>query len=378
MAYANGLIYIDSQNNIGVSIYDIQQALGTVARSDIGGLIAYAEAHELINEYAKFKPFRSNAFSPTAQERRDKNYGLYIPYYRLIGTMVGDIYNDRWTNAENYDSLRTPWGWEAPRGAGRTPKEWYRMLDFENYHATAQPMAGQVSSPVIVPVNDNSASFLFPYHYDENDLAPSDIIEHGSLDTSTRYLGVCIFTGTGANQRKVYTLGPVGNYDSASIHSLVGSWTPASPGLYYACLFISDREIEVGDSDTQGIYIPILPSISTSILVQLETWNLSNLVVEADQLVRAVGVSWSVTLGNNISGTKQATVTCIYYYDDNGVEREYATETQTVNLQSGTNTGNCDKSNVTQILSRVVVSVDITDAVHGNGHINQQAYVTQL
>ena len=380
MAYANGKIYIDTEStpNIGVSIYDIQQALGIAARNDIGGIITYAEAHDLMNEYAKYKPFRDSSHNPTAEVRKSKNYGLYIPYYRLIGTMVGDIINNRWTNAENYDALRTPWGWEAPRGGGQTPKEWFRVLDFNGYNANAQPMAGQVSSPVLVPVNDNSASFLFPYHYDPLDIAPSDIVEPGGLFSTARYLGVCLFTGTGANQRKVYTFGAVGNYDSESIHSLIASWNPASPGLYNACLFISDREIEVGDSDTNGAYIPILPSITTNILVQLETWNLSNLVVEADQLGRAVGVSWSVTLGNTISGTKQATVTCVYYYDDNGVEREYATETQTVNLQSGSNSGDCDKSNVMQILSRVVVSVDITDAVHGNGHINQQAYVTQF
>lgn len=251
------------------------------------------------------------------------------------------------------------------------------MLDFDGYNAYAEAMAGPVPSPVIVPIGDNSASFVFPYHYDEDSIAPSDLVEQGGLDGTQRYLGVCMFTGKGSNQRKVYTLGAVENYDSASIQAIAATWNPASAGTYHALLFISDREIADGDADTNGAYIPILPSVS-SVLVQLDTWSLSNLTVEADQLARAVGVAWSVTLGNSISGTRQADVTCIYYYDDNGTEVEYARETQTVSLRSGINSGDCDKGNVMQVLSRVVVSVDITDSVHGNAHVNQQAYVTQL
>ena len=374
----DGRIYIDTSTtpHKGVSIDDIQTVLGTRTRNDIGGLISYAEAHDLINRWAKYKPFRDSAPNPTPEARKSKNYGLFIPYYRLIGTMIGDIINNRWTNAENYDALRAPWEWEAPRGAGRTPKEWFRILDFNGYNKNAQPMAGQVSSPVLVPVNDNSASFLFPYHYDELDIAPSDIVEPGGLFATQRYLGICLFTGTGSNQRKVYTIGPVENYDIETINSLVGSWTPASPGSYHALLFISDREIEVGDSDTNGAYIPILPSIS-QVLVQLDTWNLSSLEVQADQLRTDVDVIWSVNLLNNIAGQKQATIECWYYYEDQNQEQEYAKYTGTVDLSSGWNNGRIERSTVRESLTRVVVAITIVDSVHGTGYINEQAYVNQ-
>ena len=289
--------------------------------------------------------------------------------------MVGDIYDEVWSHAENYDALRTPWEWEAPRGAGRTPKEWFRLLDFDGYNSNAQAMAGQVSSPVVVPVGELAASFLFPYHYNQYDIAPSDLIEHGGLDNTQRYLGVCMFTGKASNQRKVYTLAEVEHYDDETIHSLIAAWNPAAVGTYYVLLFVSDRQIADGDADTNGAYIPILPSISR-VGVQLESWHMSNLVIEADQVLRTVGIEWSVELSNNAS--KQATATYIYYYDNAGTEEEYARDTETITLYHGTNTGTHDKNNVLQIISRVVMSIDITDSVHGNDHVNAQAYITQL
>lgn len=374
----NGRIYTDTTN--GVSIADIQTVLGTNARNDIddiGGLIQYAWAHDRINRWAKYKPFRDSSFNPTGLTRKSKNYGLFFPWYNQIGTMVEDIYNERWTNAENYNALRAPWEWEPPRGFSVTPKEPYRVLDFNGYYANAQPFVGQVSSPVLIPVGDHAATFLWPYVYDEQAIAPSDIVpSSGNLNT-TRYLGVCLFTGVQGNQRKVYTLAEVSHYNDGTIHLIEGDWGHASVGTYHAFLFISDRQIALGDTETVGEYIPILPSIST-VVVSLEQWNLLNLVIDAEQLGRYVSVGWSVNLQNSRGTT--ATVECHYYYKDaNEQEVEYLpSDSQQVNLSSGTNTGDFYKQNVPWTIWRVVVSVAISDPVHGNAFINQEAYPNQV
>ena len=371
----NGRIYTDTTN--GVSIADIQTVLETNARNDIGGLIQYAWAHDLINRWAKYKPFRYNSFNPTDATRKSNGYGLFFPWYNRIGTMVEDIYNERWTNAQNYDALRAPWEWEPPRGFSVTPKEPYRILDFNRYYANAQPFVSPISEPVVIPVGEHAATFLWPYVYDEKAIAPSDIVpSSGNLNT-TRYLGVCLFTGVQGNQRKVYTTFDVAHFNDGTIHLIEGDWGHASVGTYHAFLFISDRQIALGDTEEVGEYIPILPSIST-VVVSLEQWKLRNLVIEAEQLSRTVTVAWSVDLQNSRGTT--ATVECHYYYmDDNNQEQELLPSySQQVNLQAGTNAGNCDKSGVDWIISRVVVSITIYDATHGNEHINGEAYPTPL
>ncbi len=371
----DGRIYIDTNStpHKGVSIADIQTALGTGAYSDIGGLITNGN----VNKWAKYKPFRDNAFSPTDLTRKTKNYGLYIPYYDNIGDMVSDMYNEVWTHAENYDANRTPWGLERPRGFAVTPHEPFRFLDFDRYFANAQVFVGPVPSPVEVPVGDVTASFFWPYTYDAQAIAPSDLIPSGGNANTTRYLGVCMFTGVQANQRKVYTQYAVDHYDDTTLQHIEGDWNPASVGTRYMFLFISDRAIALGDTEAVGEYIPILPSYS-AVQVQLESWKLRNLSIVASQLGQAVSVDWSVDLQNSRGTT--ATVACHYYYEDaNHQEQEFTPSySASVNLSAGTNTGDCDKSSVQYILTRVVVSIAITDSVHGNEYIEGEALLNQI
>lgn len=367
----DGRIYIDS--TYGVSIADIQTALRTGASNYIGWLITNGN----INKWAKYKPFRDVSFAPTDETRRTKNYGLYIPWYDNIGDMVGDILNEQWTNAENYDANRTPWGLERPRGFAVTPKEPFRVLDFNRYYANAQAFVGQVPSPVTIPVSERAITLLWPYVYDSQALAPSDLIPYNSLDNVTRYLGVCLCTGANANQRRVYTTYDVSHFDDSTIRLIQGDWNPAPLSQILAFLFISDRQIAIGDTEVNGEYIPILPSISL-VSEQIEQWKLRNLSVVASQLGQNVTVSWSVDLQN--TGGTTATVECHYYYlDGNDQEQEFTPSySAQVSLTAGTNTGNCNKSSVNQILSRVVVSIAIVDSFHGNDYISKEELLNQI
>ena len=380
MPYANGRIYRDTTvtPNLGVSIADIQAALNDASFSDIGGIIQNAAARDLVNPFAKFKPFRWNLLAdPTDLARIDMNYGLYIPYYIRIGTMVEDMYNERWTYAENYNAQRTPWEWEPPRGFSVTPHEPYRFLDFDGYFKDAVPFAQQVQTPIVVPVTDTATTFRFPYAYDPAAIAPSDLVPHGALISTTRYLGVCVFAGTGSSSRYVWTMDEVSDYDDDTISYIWATVNNIAAGWYRAFLFISDREIELGGTEEIGEYIPIAPSFSY-VNVQMEQWDLNTLSIEADQLGQSVGVGWSVKLGNNT--IKQASVECRYYYKDaNDQEVELLPRYEgTVNLSYGTNRGDCDRSSVNYIIWRVVVTITITDSIHGNEDIYGEAYPNQL
>lgn len=371
---STGRIYIGGtqQSPVGISVADVNAVI-QAGSLDVGTLCTSGH----VNPWAKYKPFRSNQLNPTAPQKQDRNYGLYIPYYTTIGGMVGDMYNNRWTNAANYSSSRLPWAWEKPRGYGETNHEWYRLLDFNEYKHSVRAFVEQCASTAVIPVNDSAANFVFPYHYDERAIAPSDLypeLNDHSVDTlNTMYLGVCVFWGTGSAQRKSWTLGPASNYDNNALSNISASLTGVS-GSVQAMLFLANQSKAVDGSEASGKYIPIEESLAT-VQITMEEWNMSNLSVVAGQDRTTVGVDWSVVLTNTAGHA--ATVECRYYYEQAGVEYEATTirDTTTVNLVPGTNTGNFDKTGVNYILTRAVLTITITDSVHGTRSINQSVAV---
>jgi hypothetical protein len=134
MAYANGIPYIDTSvtPNIGVSIYDVQRALGT-SECDLGSLCT----HDNINKWARYKPERADGQQPLtygdaqiARSRKGNNFGLAVPYCHydaqrvwyeyVLNGMVADVL------AGNFDA----WEYLKPRGIVNNIREFYRITDF--------------------------------------------------------------------------------------------------------------------------------------------------------------------------------------------------------------------------------------------------------
>lgn len=120
----------------GVSIYDVQRALGRGV-SDLGLLCSDREWYNnslrsvnKINPYAKYKPVRYPTLStPTDAQRKVINYGIKAPV----------------ASGNPADTKLTAWEYQRPRGKGggeNGANEWYRLLDFENYCSRA-------TSPII-------------------------------------------------------------------------------------------------------------------------------------------------------------------------------------------------------------------------------------
>ena len=162
MSYANGIIKDSiSGNGDGVSVYDVQQALGDVA----GGGTALTEnglnalcTHVNINPWARFKPERSLPF--TSQEiqagkpvgkyqlpldhntRKVHNFGLEVPYcitwqdmHWTSNCMNGMINYLVYEDHESDEDQYIPWKYLTPRGnrisAEQNPSaEFYRLSDF--------------------------------------------------------------------------------------------------------------------------------------------------------------------------------------------------------------------------------------------------------
>ena len=123
MPYSNGRIYVDSSVTppIGVSIYDIQQALG-VSDNSIVNLCQKSQ----INKFAKWKPFRSNAIKFDSEAAR-------LTAAKAVNFGTNIVSCGRLTFAANYQNQ---WSHLAPRGengGGQGYNEWGRFHDWKDY-----------------------------------------------------------------------------------------------------------------------------------------------------------------------------------------------------------------------------------------------------
>lgn len=117
-----------------LSIGDISKAVG-ITSGDLGTIIKSGGQSKLINRWAKNKPVRSaNPGILTAAEKQAVNYGLNPPGLR---TYIGQTLADEWV-------------YLYPRGKGQGDNgenEWFRILDFDNYHGDAiQPIQNLIQN----------------------------------------------------------------------------------------------------------------------------------------------------------------------------------------------------------------------------------------
>lgn len=140
---SNNTIYINTQTtpHQGVCIADLQAVLRS-DRNDIGGIITTAD----INKWPKFKPVRSSLLKVmTLADMQDVYFGLDVPIY-------GSGYI---TNIFDFlDAFSSAYAYLKPRGADRSPKEWFRFRDFDGYNRNAQPF-----------VNESGCTFPHMYEY---------------------------------------------------------------------------------------------------------------------------------------------------------------------------------------------------------------------
>lgn len=137
MGYAGGVIYKP------VSIYDIQQALGT-SENDLGTLCTRTS----INMWAKYKPIDFNAIGTiTDTNRANKNYGIKdIPDWSRITNMLSFLFGTpSSSNAPNCGNKPVYWVWDYPKGGASSP---YRQTDFVNPSSTTQGYFHNAEKPI--------------------------------------------------------------------------------------------------------------------------------------------------------------------------------------------------------------------------------------
>lgn len=135
--------------------------LGT--RKDVGAVCT----SDSINMWAKRKPFRdlmpsyaSDAACDAARKAVD--YGLAIPYFSSIPTML--------SSAKNYGIRNLCWSYNKPRGVrSGYPSEWYRLLDFVGYSDERNyPFMDWLATPLAAYLIDPN-----PVVYDNSPVQPT-------------------------------------------------------------------------------------------------------------------------------------------------------------------------------------------------------------
>lgn len=110
-----------------IGLHEMKRILGTT-NADTGVICTSGN----INKYARYKPFRNSnpKFANEADyynARVEANFGLNIKAYTGL-TGLNTLLADAKAAGE-----AEVWTFDAPRGIDRTPKEWFRISDFEGY-----------------------------------------------------------------------------------------------------------------------------------------------------------------------------------------------------------------------------------------------------
>lgn len=247
MPYANNKVYVDTDNNLGISIADIQAAVGS-SRNDIGGLIV----NGTINPMAKYKPVKSSKLGIlTVSERASARYGMVEPSYFYP------------------NSFTLPDAWSYNRPTAGKPNEWFRFLDFDGYDSQAvPPLAMEV--PGGLRVAETFATLLWKDGYVNNYLAGKSSARW-EADSS---LSIAELIGSGLNSYN--------NYYIAFVFYL---YNTAKTGITDATLVVTNKTFgdvtgvgiftfypqgdgtQTGDYVEGGIHYPVIPMLQDTTYV---------------------------------------------------------------------------------------------------------------
>lgn len=223
--------------------------LGT--RADVGAVCT----SDNINMWAKYRPIRHSSIAElTDAQRKEANQGYQFDTYTSLDALI--------TAMKTAGEGACVWTYGKPRGAGQTPQEWYRMLDFVGYDTfLANPPFRYEIKPKDSYRGDTVKvdSTAFPMsQFTESDfkwslLAMSDL----QIGCAMRQQGT-----TGAPQ---IAFCPLSNAPALGLQQAMSSGLSAGQSRAYDVVFFaSNRTFSIGDAPQTGIYAPVPYSYVTA------------------------------------------------------------------------------------------------------------------
>jgi hypothetical protein len=296
MSYANGKVYVDTTVTpyIGVSVYDVQRALGT-NECDEGSLCR----HDNINKWAKYKPVRlSQRYAVTENGRQSVNYGIInIPTWSYLSKMAAFLFTDNTTTKQNnapscgYNNGIIYWDYEKPQGSsGQNPSP-YRIMDFSEYPFTASqkgyyhfaqaPVRGMETGEINV-TPDGVLQVRFPLGVQNaNTLTFADLTlpDMGSRPLSGMWYGILLKQVTGSITNRTYVITQSNTIGELSASYIVfdiplGSGDANWAGVWHIQPIISSKKIDTLDTNISNhdgnYFVALLPDHLNDITVSIQ------------------------------------------------------------------------------------------------------------
>ena len=319
MPYKSGIVYTDTSVNppLGVSIYDVQRALGT-SKQYLNELCT----HPSVKTWAKYKPQKINytyqqvnVQQITEEQRKARNYGITnIPTWTSLLNMMRFWTATDTSNPPSCGIQDSYWTWDAPTG-GIYP---YRLTDFEKYFVYAEPpvggvkeVSGEASNIVTIVFNMGMAGVTTGLTVTLSDLAEqtSSIAGYGNL-----YFGVGIKAGSsfyyatqsntvGDMNTSGWTLWSMGAHarfkidsNSGALYDCITSGTPFQvfPMLSGEKNFLEENgyanKIRAISGDVTGkTFIPLNPVESVTLTMQFIEGTINLLTAWKNEKVQPIG-----------------------------------------------------------------------------------------
>lgn len=240
-----GIISIDSSTTPpkGVSVYDVQRALGDGHR-DVGSLCSSPK----INTWAKYKPYRSGLLYTSAEARAAAHYGLNIDVFTSLGTpSTPNSFLAKLVAGE------LEWEYLSPRGEGGGTggaNEWYRLLDFNGYNRNAVCPVGDVYPVTVFTDGSGTIAWDLLGSLPTGNLSLADFTAGGEPLTAF-YLGVLLYQ-TDSRYHIVTSTTTLGQGD---VQILLTGVPASEMGTWYAYPFFSSVQISFDGQTGAGVYL---------------------------------------------------------------------------------------------------------------------------
>lgn len=215
---------------------------------DLAGLIRSASADfenivasSLINPWAKYKPFRYNAWNFASDSAMDTARRSVNQGFDLTNALISSNVNVSNIASKYAGDEFNGWVYQHPRGASANPVEPNRMRDFDGYNHAALPFIGGWSAPNRIAKDVNTQiSVTFTIPLEESD----SLIYKDFPIIENSYIGVAFVASNGDTQRLTATAPIKSNGISVELPS-----AGLNEGTYQVYPFLSSVKMNTNDGN---------------------------------------------------------------------------------------------------------------------------------
>lgn len=348
MSHNTRKIYVDTTTspNTGITIDDINAVVGS-SGGDIGRVITDGASNNLINKWAKYKPYRSTLHTTTENARREAHYGLSVQEFTELGTPTSTAQN---CIIPKLIAGTAGWDYLPPRGVSSQHVEWFRFLDYNGYINDAVCPVGEPATSIYVTGGTAQIAWGAIDNLDSGNLTLSDIYI-GNTQLTQYYLGVLLYRSD-SNYHIVTSDNTLGTGD---VQITISDFPQSDLGDWRVYPFFSSVQIPyINPQYGPGSYVSAgwdTGYIELHFISSSQTLTFDPFGVWSDNTYTIVNVDWYAHNGVSVARTVEPTLFLIYANAgrpaaEGNVAAQVSLGTVTVPAQSGGVPGEASDSTI--------------------------------